>query len=268
MKAKLFLILMLCVSALTSCRTEDTHEFIEGSLYIFSARKCNYVFLHNVKDEYRVSGDYTYRSESYMEKGETVSIDNYVLEFSTCNVGMDMIMSSLQEHYPTMYESYMAGREDSLKEPLGEYVSYYDDADKEIENKLHVYFYGKTRTILKNISYRTTPIKDLKITSSVKIGNVEAGEALNNLLEVAGYSGRNYFIITANKDLITEKDRIYNIGIDQYLSYHPMAPAGMKLKFRDGVKIDEPVDACFQIELTTDDGRVLKAESRHITLVP
>ena len=34
MKAKLFLILMLCVSALTSCRTEDTHEFVEGVDYI------------------------------------------------------------------------------------------------------------------------------------------------------------------------------------------------------------------------------------------
>ena len=179
MKAKLFLILMLCVSALTSCRTEDTHEFVEGSLYIFSARKCNYVFLHNVKDEVTVSGKEKYHFYSYIDKGETVSIDNYVLEFSTCNVGMDMIMSSLQEHYPTMYESYMTGREDSLKEPLGELASYYDAADKEIEDKLHVFLYGKTRTVFKKVSYRTTPIKDLKITSSVKIGDIDAGASLN-----------------------------------------------------------------------------------------
>jgi hypothetical protein len=143
-----------------------------------------------------------------------------------------------------------------------------DKSDREIERKISHYYGVETRHVMTCIDYRTTPIKDLKITSSANIGNVKAGDILNDLLEVYDYPPHHDFIITTNRDLIVGRHNIKQISIDQYLSYSPMAPAGMKLKFRDGVKIDEPVDVCFQIELTTDDGRVLKAESRHITLVP
>ena len=210
---------------------------------------------------------------SYLESKNKVSFDKYVLELSTCNVSWNYILQSIEQEKTEYVEKVRTGVYDSLMTPAYRYMSFnnispVDKSDREIERKISQYYGVDTRSAMTKIDYRTTPIKDLKITSSVKIGNVKAGDSLNDLLEVYGYSENHSFIITANKDLIVGRDNITQISIDQYLSYHPMAPAAMKLKFRDGVKIDEPVDACFQIELTTDDGRVLKAESRHITLVP
>ena len=143
-----------------------------------------------------------------------------------------------------------------------------EPSDPEIERKLTQIYNPTTRTALLYIEYRTTPIKDLKITSSVNIGDIRAGESLNDLFLIREYPPYQEFIITKNKDVIDAHEKLYDISVSQYLSYHPMAPAALKLKFRDDVSIAEATKATFTIELTTDEGNVLKSETRAVNLLP
>jgi hypothetical protein len=76
------------------------------------------------------------------------------------------------------------------------------------------------------------------------------------------------FIITSNKDLITDSKKISNITIDQYLYYRPMAPADMRFRFVDDFDIKAPVETAFTVEITTLDGHVLKSETPLVTLTP
>ena len=145
-----------------------------------------------------------------------------------------------------------------------------DAPDKIIEAKLSDYLYNRktTRTYFKHIDYRTTPIKDIKITASADINDVKAGESLNEQFLVDEYPSFHNFIITSNKDLITDSKKISNITIDQYLYYRPMAPAAMTFRFVDGFDVKAPVETTFTVEIITFDGHALKSETPLVTLTP
>ena len=173
-------------------------------------------------------------------------------------------------------EKYDSGDEEILfSYPVYEALWYRDNSmqdasDKIIEAKLSDYLYKRkvTRTVLRHVDYRTTPIKDIKITASADINDVKAGESLNKQFLVDGYPSRHDFIITSNKDLITDPKKISDITIDQYLYYRPMAPAAMIFRFVDDFDIKAPVETTFTVEITTLDGHVLKSETPLVTLTP
>ncbi len=173
-------------------------------------------------------------------------------------------------------EAYDSGDEEILfRIPVYEALWYRDNpmqdaSDKIIEAKLSAYLNNRktTRMYLQHIDYRTTPIKDIKITASADINDVKAGESLNKQFLVDGYPRYHNFIITSNKDLITDPKKISDITIDRYLYYRPMAPAAMTFRFVDGFDVKAPVETTFTVEITTFDGHVLKSETPLVTLTP
>jgi hypothetical protein len=272
-KISLFLLLFL---SFVSCKIEeDDGLFPEEISFDFHSRECKYMWAINVdKTESKVDGfDASYIERKYIGSKQSVSVQNYTLEFTTCNVDMDVVNYGDSLNYKQTYES---GDEEILfRNPVYDVLQFCansmeDAPDKIIEAKLSDYLYNRktTRTYFKHIDYRTTPIKDIKITASADINDVKAGESLNKQFLVDEYPSFHNFIITSNKDLITDSKKISDITIDQYLYYRPMAPAAMTFRFVDGFDVKAPVETTFTVEITTLDGHVLKSETPLVTLTP
>ena len=220
-----------------------------------------------------VDYDTPYIERKYIGSKQSVSVQNYALEFTTCNVDMNAVDYGDSFNYKQTYDS--GDGEILFSHPVYEALLYRSDAledvpDKIIEAKLSDYLYNRkiTRMNSWHVDYRTTPIKDIKITASADINDVKAGESLNKQFLVDGYPDYHNFIITSNKDLITDSKKISNITIDQYLYYRPMAPAAMTFRFVDGFDVKAPVETTFTVEITTLDGHVLKSETPLVTLTP
>ncbi|MBP3245412.1 MAG: hypothetical protein J6M59_09965 [Bacteroidaceae bacterium] len=272
---KISLLLLLLLS-FVSCKIEEDDGIIhEDTVFDFFSRECKYMWAFNVKKtESKVDGfDASYIERKYIGSKQSVCVQNYTLEFTTCNVDMDAIVYDDGFNYKEKYDS---GDEEILfSYPVYEALWYRDNPmedapDKIIEAKLSDYLYNRktTRTVLEYVDYRTTPIKDIKIAASADINDVKAGESLNKQFLVDGYPSYHNFIITSNKDLITDSKKISNITIDQYLYYRPMAPAAMIFRFVDDFDIKAPVETTFTVEITTLDGHVLKSETPLVTLTP
>ena len=270
---KISLLLLLFLS-FVSCKKEEEERNIwyEETSFVFHSRECKYMWAFNVsKTEKPYYGITTIENE-YIGSKQSVSVQNYTLEFTSCNVGMDAIVYD-NFNYKEAYDS---GDEEILFRIPVYYVlqcsknSMEDAPDKLIETKLSDYLYKRkvTRTVLRHVDYRTTPIKDIKITASADINDVKAGESLNKQFLVDEYPSFHNFIITSNKDLIADSKKISNITIDQYLYYRPMAPAAMTFRFVDGFDVKAPVETTFMVEITTFDGHVLKSETPLVTLTP
>jgi len=270
---KLSLLLLLFLS-FVSCKKEEEERNIwyEETSFVFHSRECKYIWAFNVsKTEKPYYGITTIENE-YIGSKQSVSVQNYTLEFTSCNVGMDAIVYD-NFNYKEAYDS---GDEEILfRIPVYRALWHRDNPmqdapDKIIEAKLSAYFNKQktTRMWIECVDYRTTPIKDIKITASADINDVKAGESLNKQFLVDGYPMYHDFIITSNKDLITDSKKISNITIDQYLYYRPMAPADMRFRFVDDFDIKAPVETAFTVEITTLDGHVLKSETPLVTLTP
>ena len=272
---KISLLLLLFLSFVSCKIEEDDGLFPEEISFDFHSRECKYMWAFNV--DKTVSKDFNYDAVSierkYIGNKQSVSVQKYTLEFTTCNVDMDVVNYGDSLNYKQTYES---GDEEILfRNPVYDVLrfcanSMEDAPDKIIEAKLSDYLYNRktTRTYFKHIDYRTTPIKDIKITASADINDVKAGESLNKQFLVDEYPSFHNFIITSNKDLIADSKKISNITIDQYLYYRPMAPADMRFRFVDDFDIKAPVETAFTVEITTLDGHVLKSETPLVTLTP
>ena len=263
---KISLLLLLLLS-FVSCKKEEEERNIwyEETNFVFHSRECKYMWAFNVDKTVSIK-------RKYIGSKQSVSVQNYTLEFTSCNVGMDAIVYD-NFNYKEAYDS---GDEEILfRIPVYRALWHRDNPmqdapDKIIEAKLSAYFNKQktTRMWIECVDYRTTPIKDIKITASADINDVKAGESLNKQFLVDGYPSYHNFIITSNKDLITDSKKISNITIDQYLYYRPMAPAAMTFRFVDGFDVKAPVETTFTVEITTLDGHVLKSETPLVTLTP
>ncbi|WP_155992915.1 MULTISPECIES: hypothetical protein [unclassified Bacteroides] len=272
---KISLLLLLFLSFVSCKIEEDDGLFPEEISFDFHSRECKYMWAINVrKTESKVDGfDASYIERKYIGSKQSVCVQKYTLEFTTCNVDMDVVNYGDSLNYKQTYDS---GDEEILfRNPVYDVLrfcanSMEDAPDKIIEAKLSDYLYNRktTRTYFKHIDYRTTPIKDIKITASADINDVKAGESLNEQFLVDEYPSFHNFIITSNKDLITDSKKISNITIDQYLYYRPMAPAAMTFRFVDGFDVKAPVETTFTVEITTFDGHALKSETPLVTLTP
>ena len=239
-----FIVLALAISA---CSHKEDNDFIEGTSYILTARKCNYAWAFNAyikkfSDEW---GNYTRISpfkKEYKKYGENMFID-----------------------YPPFNAlSYMTENMADEKDPV-------------IETRLRQQLESsKTRTansdlpttVLIRVDYRLTWLKDIKITCSAEIAGRAAGQSLTDLFVVQGYYEHHNFIVTSNKNVITDYQKIAEISLLQYLSYKPMAPAEIFLRFKEGVNVSAPVTAQFTVELITGEDKSIKTTAAAVKFVP
>lgn len=254
------------------CNPHEKDEFIEGTSYILTARKCNYAWAFNAYAEEHIGPrGYHYTQRYPLRKDTVLKASNYVLGFSTCNVGTQELKQ--KERFKEYAERLERGEVDMMTIPPFGILPWddkmTDDSDPFIETRLKQQLERpKTRTVLIRVDYRLTWLKDIKITCSAEIAGRAAGQSLTDLFVVEDYFRNHAFIVTSNKNVITDYKKIVGISLSQYLSYKPMAPAEIYLRFKDNVSVPAPVTAQFTIELVTGEDKSIKTTAAAVKLAP
>lgn len=275
MKVKIILIALMVITVLGCKKTPD--NIIGGGFgFHFFSRKCNFMWADNIRGEIKKIGNHSAVDESPLKANSKVKYTEFILGISTCNVDIDSInipnyqKKFLSENLNPLFESPYMVLSKSLS-PMA------DNADPAIENKIKQFLATKYNTRsnlssslpkvnLEQVDYRTTPLKNIKITCSKDIFGIKAGEILNDYFVIHGYPLYHYFIVSSNKNLVSGK--ITNISLSRYLSYKPMAPAAMYMQFRKGLSIPANLTAEFTIELQLEGDKTISAKTKPISLTP
>ncbi|MFV0391888.1 MAG: hypothetical protein ACK5KP_08420 [Paludibacteraceae bacterium] len=279
MKIKKMLFIVL-LSALFSC-TDD--EIQVTPRFDLLSRQSNFMWADNLRKEIITFGKHSGVSLSVLKSNSGVKLSEYILGFNTCNVGIsDIILIK------TYYQDYLSSDNyDPLSSCpymlLSRKLEMTDKPDTLIENRLRAYL-TKKHTYTQKISdrntdpdviggplaefidYRLTSLTDLHITCSQDLFGIKAGSTLNDYFVIESYPNYHDFIISSNKQMVTGKTT--GIGIAQYLSYSPMAPAAMYLQFKERMSISESVTAEFTVVLTLEGEKTISGTTKPITLTP
>lgn len=276
----IYIFILSFILVVCGCEPKVTTEDIEHASYIPIARKCNYAWAFNAYAEEHIGPQgYHYTQRYPLRKDTVLKASNYVLGFSTCNVGTQELKQ--KERFKEYAERLERGEVDMMTIPPFGILPWADkmtdDSDPIIETRLKQQLESpKTRTVssdlpttvLIRVDYRLTWLKDIKITCSAEIAGRAAGQSLTDLFAVQGYYEHHDFIVTSNKNVITDKARIKGISLSQYLSYKPMAPAEIFLRFKEGVNVSAPVTAQFTVELITGEDKSIKTTAAAVNFVP
>ncbi len=280
MKTKCACLMLLAALAICACNPKDKYDFTEDVVYRLIARKCNYAWAFNGYIKKTSYQGFNYTEIHSINKDTTLKTSDYMLGFTTCNVDIkDIKKHPYSADYQEEYKKY--GESMFVNYPPFRALSRMsdnmaDEKDPVIEARLKQQlksahtraFYGMPTTYLIVVDYRLTWLKDIKITCSTEIAGRASGQSLTDLFVVENYYQDHTFIITSNKNVITDRKKIKEISLPQYLSYRPMAPAEIFLKFKEGVNVSAPVTAQFTIELTTDEDKLIKSTAAAVKFVP
>jgi len=121
--------------------------------------------------------------------------------------------------------------------------------------------YEATRTLLFRLEYRTAGITDLKITADRSLFGEEPGTPLNSCFRIdplsvepdcqLSYDG--YRLLSPPREPFATED------LDEWLTWKPLAPARMVVRFRDD-RMPRGVDrVTFTLSMTTTAGKQLTA---------
>lgn len=273
MKLKIVLFTLMTV-AILGCKKEPIVPQETIRFFLFS-RQSQFMWADNIRGEILKANDVSAVYKSPLKANSTVKQAEFILGVSTCNVGINEItipnyqQAFLSESFnPLSNSPYMALSKSSS--PMA------DTADPAIENKIKQFLTTKytgsevipssVKAVLEHIDYRTTPLKNIKITCSKELFGITAGETLNDYFVVQGYPEYHDFIISSNKQLVSGKTT--DISLSQYLSYQPMAPAGMYMQFKKGVSIPANLTVEFTVKLELESDKTISATTKPITLTP
>lgn len=277
-------LIKLCLSAIilgaimSSCYKEE-NDMSENIFFHYLARKVQFVWADNIRGEKISVENKSGVVMSPLAHNSAVKLSEYILGFSTCNVGIN----DIQSQCPGYEQMFLSDNYDP------QYISPYmvlslssnamaDAADPVIENKIKQFHAAKysigstkrasalSRAICEAIDYRITALKNIKVSCSKEIFGVKAGESLNDFFVIEGYPPFLDFIISSNKNLISGKTK--DISLAQYLSYRPMAPAAMYMKLKKGVAIPANLTVEFTVELELENDAVISATTKTVTLIP
>ncbi len=271
MKSKL-ISSMIALFCLQSCGEKVEIDNREDVTVHYNVRKCNYVWADNVKSEILRIEDVWGYLRSPLGENANVKLSEYVLAINTCNIDIPDFPAEYQEFFhserynplhqcPFMALAILQKKDDE------------SERDKTLENKIHQHLkkshpktlFSEPQTILAFVDYRTEALTNIEITCSEPLFGVEAGKSLNDYFEIVGYPEYHDFIITTGKQLITAKTT--DIGISQYLSYAPLAPAAIYFQPKKG-SITSQVTATFTVNLEVNGVKKISATTRPITLEP
>jgi hypothetical protein len=277
-KYVIFTLFALCLLA---CTPKDEKELIGGGThYLLTARECNYAWAFNAYIKQIPHQGFVQTKISSLKKDTTLKASDFILGFTTCNVDIKDIKKQPDwEGYQEAYKKY--GESLLIDFPPFIVLSTKPDkmADKEdpvietrlkqqLENRYTRAVYDMPAAHLVYVDYRLTWLKDIKITSSAEIAGRAPGQSLTDLFVVEDYFRNHAFIVTSNKNVITDYKKIVGISLSQYLSYKPMAPAEIYLRFKDNVSVSAPVTAQFTIELVTGEDKSIKTTAATVKLAP
>lgn len=266
---------VLCLS-LFSCKKEEPNSDLSGVMYTYIARTAERIWADNalMKEETIKVGDTESKLKGYtsLPTSATVSLQTYRLYINSCNVGYEST-----DLDPSVYSDSSFG---ALKLPLFKHIldKFRDKADPVIEAQLKQHFEKGSSSLrssdgmapksyIRPIDYRTTPIKLISVFFSADFLDVVSGSSLNHLLSVEVKASDDHrFIITNSKKVLWVKEE--EITLQRYLSYSPMAPVELFLKFNNGVKLTNAVTGHFTVNMETASGKIISATTRTVTLLP
>ena len=269
--APLFLI-FIC-----ACEPKVTFDYTERTHYIPIGRKCKYAWAFNAYNEKLVDrwGDNYTLMQPY-KKDTAIRVNDYILGFSTCNVdikdlkgisylkSLERLGDELLMHEPPFY--FLSYEKDNMADPPDPVIE--ARLKQQLENPRTRVAHGMPAADLVKVDYRLTWLKDIKITCSERIAGRAPSQSLSDLFVVDSYHQDHYFIVTSNKNVITDHQKIAGISLSQYLSYKPMAPAEIFLRFKEGVNVSAPVTAQFTVELITGEDKSIKTTAAAVKFVP
>ena len=273
MKLQIVLFILMTIT-LISCKKEPIEPKEKIGFFLF-ARQSDFVWVDNIRGEIIKADDVSAIYRSPLKTNSNVKYVEFILGISTCNVDIDEITIpnyqqafSSDNYNPLSNAPYMALSKSST--PMA------NAADPTIESEIKQYLATKyngsdvvsslPKAVLEHIDYRITPLKNIKITCSKDLFGVKAGDILNEYFVIAGYPSYHDFIISSNKQLVSGKTT--DISLSQYLSYQPMAPAGMYMQIKKGVSIPASITAEFTVELELEGDKTISATTKPITLIP
>ncbi|MFV0268153.1 MAG: hypothetical protein ACK5HT_13590 [Draconibacterium sp.] len=153
---------------------------------------------------------------------------------------------------------------------------YLSDADLGMEQQIDQYLQRtKSGTIsysssdfelnLVDVEYRKEELVNIKISSTTKVFDTDAGSSLNNYIEIFGTPVYQSFMFSYNKQLIGSIERGWSL--EQYLAYRPIASAFLYLRFTS-VPLEAPIETRFAIEMEMAGGEILRDTTETVTLLP
>lgn len=279
------IILLALTAGLVSCNGSEKpdHRLTDKVRYSFIARSAKYMWANNVLVEWQTDENGYARPKCRdVEPSEELTLSQYLLFVSTCNVSAESIGESADHFFP--YYS-------PLHRILGEMDA--EEGDRLIKNQLEKHYNddhapgpralsgGDIVSALPPIQmeYRTTPIRRLSVSFSADLGGIKAGNPLDRYLSVDfthllfAFPGNSGFDIAAYTFIVAADEKVYwpeqqSMTLEEYMSYSPMAPTELFLKFGDDLHLTEPATGFFTLTMETDRGDILTAITRTLTLRP
>lgn len=134
--------------------------------------------------------------------------------------------------------------------------------DPVIESNINQYFENQikskmsmmTKVTMLEIDYRTEPLKEFKIVSTVPVLGKNAGESLNEFFNIKTVGPEGIVISALNKNVIIEKSGV-NIPktISELVAQNIMAPSLILIKYSAPNILNNPVTTSFVIEMKVGD---------------
>ena len=162
------------------------------------------------------------------------------------------------------YDAKYAGedKDPTLSMQLGEYIERLASRDTTLISVFHYYPPNG------EFHYRTEEMTGLTITADKELFGRPAGSILNDYFElfstIGSYKVPIQFFFTADKELITKS--VEKMSIEEFLTYRPMAPAIMYLKFNE-TPPEVPIDVRLTVTMTVRGKEPLTKTTGIITLL-
>nr|WP_321355630.1 hypothetical protein [uncultured Draconibacterium sp.] len=252
MKALFYIVILL---ALFSCKKNE-NDPIEETGFHYVPRTCSYAI-----------ASHYYRTDMGAETGNSEFDDTYYVQpltgssIKTADYLLSINIGSFNRK--------MAAQPDFIPE------NYVGEADLNMEQQIEQFLQHTRSNSLKqastpqlnivDVEYRKEELKAIKISSTTNMFDVNAGNSLNDHIEIFGTPFYHNFVFSYDKQLIGSIQRGWTIK--QYLNYRPMAPAFMYLRFTSAPSEALP-ETRFVIEMEMAGGEILRDTTDVVKLLP
>ncbi len=256
---KLNLILVCSLILVSSCNKDSGDPDI---IFKFQPRECKFV--------YSVPGNVTsnkYGETNYKEYfdltdfSKSVKSQEFFLAILTSNFDLSTINNEpwIGTRFPSITNSSIDKSIKSIETQIeAEYIRY-------LKSMKPTKSVNSVETDLEMIEYRTTGVKDLRITANCKLFGKNAGEDLKNYFYISRYTPKVIISFETNAMLYGFLSDELPESIEEWLSLKPMAQPVIYLEM-ESIPEELPQTVQFTVELETSSGALISYTSRAITI--
>lgn len=213
------------------CSCEQKINIDSGLFLSFTNREVNKI-MANYGDLYDYSGDKS-----------NIKLSNLSLFVLTFPVDYSQSFS-VTPYIRTEYFNLKANPDPIIESNIDHYF------ETQIKSKMSM----MTKVALLEIDYRTEPLREFKIVSTVPVLGKNAGESLNEFFNIKNVGPEGIVISALNKNVIIEKSGV-NIPktIHELVAQNIMVPSLILIKYNAPNVLTSPVTTSFIIEMKVGD---------------